>query len=349
MAHPLLARAEAAAFRGLMALPRPVMRRLAGRPVVVDGQTLDVETQWLLRIRALLREPEAEALPFPEARALIDRQTRISGGRQPIGEVRDLDVPGGDGPLPARLYVPRGAPAAPATTPLLVFFHGGGFMYGGLDSHDATCRLLAERSGARVLAVAYRLAPEHVYPAAVDDAWASYQWAAEHAGRFGADPERVGVAGDSAGGCLAAVVARRAAEAGVPCALQLLVYPITNAADPSESRTLFADGFYLTERFIDLADRTYVAGGDRRDPEVSVAFTEKIPDGLAPAVVVTAGFDPLRDEGEAYARMLADAGVEVTLRRYCGFVHGFFCVVGAGRTQRAAVAEIAALVKKGLG
>ena len=328
-----------------MALPRPVMRLVAGRPVVLDGQTLDVETQWLLRIRSLVREPSVERLPFPEARTLLDRQARLAGGRLPVGEVRDLDVPGGDGPIGARLYVPRGAATG---TPLLVFLHGGGFMYGGLDSHDATCRLLAERAGVRVLAVDYRLAPEHPYPAAVDDAWAAYQWTVEHADRLGADPERIGVGGDSAGGCLSAIVARRAAEAGVPCALQLLVYPVADVVRPSESRRLFGDGFYLTSEFIDLADRTYVRDADRRDPEVSIAFTEKIPDGLAPAIVVTAGFDPLRDEGEAWARTLADAGVDVTLRRYAGFVHGFFNVVGVGRTQRAAVAEIAALVKQRL-
>ena len=127
-----------------MALPRPVMRLVAGRPVVLDGQTLDVETQWLLRIRSLVREPSVERLPFPEARTLLDRQARLAGGRLPVGEVRDLDVPGGDGPIGARLYVPRGAATG---TPLLVFLHGGGFMYGGLDSHDATCRLMAERAG----------------------------------------------------------------------------------------------------------------------------------------------------------------------------------------------------------
>ncbi len=350
MTHPLLARAEAGAFRRLMALPRPVMRVLAGRPVVLDGQTLDLETQWMLRLKQLTREKPVESLPIAEGRHRFDRQTTLVGGRsQSVGEVRDLDLPGGAGPVRARLYVPRSLAGVDAPAPLLVFFHGGGFIYGHLDSHDSTCRLLAERADVRVLSVDYRLAPEAVFPAAVDDCWAAYSWVVDHAGRFGADPERVGVAGDSAGGNLAAVVALRAAGARVPCSQQVLIYPMTNAHDPSASRSQFAEGFLLTRAFIDLADASHVpAGVDRRHPDVSVAYAERIPDDLAPAIIVTAGFDPLRDEGEAYARMLADAGVEVLLKRYPGLVHGFFNVAGVGRSQRAAVAEIAALVRSAL-
>ncbi|HEY7717944.1 MAG TPA: alpha/beta hydrolase [Pedococcus sp.] len=355
MARNVRNRVEAAAFRGLMALPRPLMRRLAGPPVVVDGQTLDLETQWLLRLRQVAREPAAETLPFPDGRRLITRSTRLTGGRRPIGQVRDLVLPGADGPVPARLYVPRSqvsrvAPdSAREPSPLLVFLHGGGFMYGDLDSHDPACRVLAERADVRVLALDYRLAPEHRFPAAVDDCWAAYQWAVEHADELGADPDRIGVGGDSAGGCLATVVAMRAANAGVPCRHQLLVYPVTDMVTGSESRRLFGSGFFLTQEFIDLADATYLADpGERHHPDVSPALTEKIPEGLAPATVVTAGFDPLRDEGEAWARTLADAGVEVRLTRYPGFIHGFLCVVGVGRTQRAAVAEIAARLKAAL-
>ncbi len=353
MAPTIPSQVEAAALRGLMALPAPLMRRLAGPPVVVDGQTLDLETQWMLRLRELLRLPAAETLPVPAGRAVITHNAGLTGGRQPIGETRDLDVPGPDGPLAARLYGPR-APVSPGATtgagsPLLVFLHGGGFMYGDLDSHDAVCRFLAERADVRVLAVDYRIGPEHRFPAAVDDCWTAYQWVVEHADRLGADPERIGVGGDSAGGCLATVVAMRAANAGVPCRHQLLVYPVTDMVNGSDSRRLFASGFFLTQEFIDLADASYLSTAEeRRHPDVSPALTEKIPDGLAPAHVVTAGFDPLRDEGEAWARRLADAGVEVRLKRYPGFIHGFSNVVGVGRTQRAAVAEIAAVLKAAL-
>ena len=356
MVHPLLhaglARTEAAAFRGLMALPVSLQQRLAGRPVILDGQVLDPETQWMLRLKELLKEPGAETLPLPEGRAAIRRQSALAGGRQPVGEVRDLLVAGAEGAIGARLYVPtsQGSPTSrvgsPAGAPLLVFIHGGGMVYGDLDSHDATCRLLAERADVRVLALDYRLAPEHPFPAAVEDCWAAYQWVAEHTEDLGADPERIAVGGDSAGGYLSAAVALQAAEAGVPCHFQLLVYPMTNMADSSESRRMFGEGFYLTSEFIALATDSYLVDeAQKHDPLASVAFTEKIPQNLAPAYVATAGFDPLRDEGEAWARRLADSGVDVTLKRFPGLIHGFFNVVGVGRSSRAAVAEIAAQLK----
>jgi acetyl esterase len=338
---------ETALFRAAMRLPLPLVRRLAGRPVVLDGQVLHPETQWMLRLERIAREPAIETLPIEEGRRALRRQTALVGGRQPIGESRDLQVPTPAGGMRARLYVPRAG--CERRTPLLVFLHGGGMIYGDLDSHDATCRLLAERAAVRVLALDYRLAPEHPYPAAIEDAWSGFEWAVEHAEELGADPDRVAVGGDSAGGYLSAVVAIKAAEAGVPCAFQLLVYPVTNHVDATESRRLFADGFYLTHAFMDLAVRSYLGPtGDPADPLVSVQLTEKIPEGLAPALVVTAGFDPLRDEGESYAKTLADAGVPVELRRYDGFIHGFFNVVGAGRATRAAVAEIAAKLKGAL-
>jgi acetyl esterase len=154
------------------------------------------------------------------------------------------------------------------------------------------------------------------------------------------------VGGDSAGGYFSAVVALKAAEAGVPCHFQLLVYPLTNMAEQSESRRLFGEGFYLTTEFIDLANSSYLTDVQQeRDPLVSVAFTEKIPENLAPAYVATAGFDPLRDEGESWARRLAESGVDVTLRRFPSLIHGFFNIVGVGRSNRAAVAEIAAQLR----
>ena len=339
-------RVESGLLRAVMGLPTPVVRTLAGRPVLVDGQVLDPETQLLLRLERLTREPPIATLPIEQGRRAMRRQTRLAGGRQPIGAVRDLEVPTPAGPMPARLYVPTGSTGP---SPLLVFLHGGGMVYGDLDTHDPVCRFLAERAGVRVLALDYRLAPEHRYPAAVDDCWAGYQWAVEHADELGVDPDRVAVGGDSAGGTLSAVVAIRAAQAGVPCAFQLLVYPATNFVDVSESRQMFNRDYYLDQTFLDLAIESYLGPDtDRADPDVSVQLTEKIPDNLAPALIVTAGYDPLRDEGETYARTLAEAGVRVELHRYPGFIHGFFNVVGVGRSTRAAVAEIAAKLKAGL-
>jgi acetyl esterase len=364
MAHPLTARAEAVALRALLALPPALMRRLAGKPVIVDGQLLDLETQWLLRIQKLAREPGPETLPLEEGRRAIRRQAWLMGGRQPVGSVREVEIPVSTGStteartIPARLYTPTElseptsalAQRRSDTSGLLVFMHGGGMVYGDLDSYDAVCRLLAERAAVRVLSLDYRLAPEHPYPAGLEDCWAAYQWVAEHAEELGADPERIAVGGDSAGAYFAAAVALQAAEAGVPCAHQLLVYPVTNMADPSESRRLFGHGYYLNTAFIDVCEARYLsADQDRRDPRVSVQYVEKVPDGLAPAFVATAGFDPLRDEGETYARTLAEAGVPVELKRYPGLMHSFFNIVGVGRSNRAAVAEIAAKLKAALG
>jgi acetyl esterase/lipase len=325
-------------LRAALALPPRVQRLLAGRRLVVDGEALAVDTQLMLRIQRLVREPAAETLPLPEGRRAIRRHTRLVAGRQPIGEVRDLRVAG----LGARLYTPSLARGG-----LLVFFHGGGFMYGDLESHDAACRVLAGRSGVHVLAVDYRLGPEQPFPAAYDDALAAYRWVVEHAADLGADPARLAVGGDSAGGNLAAVVAIEAARAGLPLAFQLLVYPVTDARRETASAAAFGSGFYLTADFMDLAHDSYIADSDPRDPRVSPAYAE-LPAGLAPAYVATAGFDPLRDEGEAYAERLERAGVPVELRRFGDQIHGFFNMVGAGRSARAANAEIAAALRSGL-
>lgn len=333
-------RLEILSLRAALALPERLQRRLAGRPLVCDGQTLAPDVQLMLRLQRLVREPGAETLPVHEGRLAIRRHARVTATRQPVGAVRGLTVAG----RPARLYVPTGAAAS---TPLLLFFHGGGFMYGDLDSHDAPCRFLAERSGARVLAVDYRLAPEQPFPAAYDDALAAHRWVVDRAAELGAHPARLAVGGDSAGGNLAAGVAIEAARAGLPLAFQLLVYPATDAARQTPSAAAFAEGLYLTKAFMDLATETYVGAADQRDPRVSPLHAE-LPAGLAPAYVATAGFDPLRDEGEAYARRLSDAGVPVELRRFPDQIHGFLNILGAGRTSRAANAEIAAKLKAAL-
>ncbi|WP_121256214.1 alpha/beta hydrolase [Nocardioides ferulae] len=341
---PRLARAEAAVFRGAMNLPEGVQRRLAGRPVVREGQTLAVDTQLMLRLQKVARKAGAETLDIPDGRLAILEQSALAGGRQPIGSAQDVKV----GHLLGRLYTPTShRPGAPA--PLLVFFHGGGFIYGDLDSHDAPCRFLAERSGVRVLAVDYRLAPEEPFPAAYDDCVAAYRWVVANAADLDADPARLAVGGDSAGGNLAAGVAIAAARDGLPLAFQLLIYPMTDARGQAASRQAFGAGFFLTTEFIGLASSSYTPdAATHTDPRVSPLLAD-IPPGLAPAYLCTAGFDPLRDEGEAFARRLADAGVEVELQRFADQIHGFFNIVGAGRTSRAACAVIAAKLRAALG
>ena len=332
--HPV----EKFAFTTTMNLSPRLQRRLAGRPVVRDGQTLAVDTQLMLRLTKLAGESDPSTLSIAEGRAALLRQAVLAGGTQKIGSVRTLKV----GDLPARLYIPTGAPAF---GPLLVFLHGGGFIYGDLASHDSACRVLAESAGVRLLAIDYRLAPEHPFPAAYDDALAAFDWAHEHAAEIGADTDRIGVGGDSAGGNLAAGVALVARQR---CAFQLLLYPVTDMDADTESRRLFGEGFYLTTSFMDAASGNYVpAGTDPRDPRLSPAYAS-IPDGVAPAYVATAGFDPLRDEGEAYARKLEEAGVKVELRRFSDQIHGFLNVIGAGHSAKAAVAEISGALRAGL-
>lgn len=329
--------AQAAVFSTLMSLPAPVQRRLAGAPVVVDGAPLAVDTQLMLLLTKLTGEPDPSTLSIDKGRRALRQQTDLVGGRQPIGSVRDLWAAG----LKARLYTPTGAPAS---GPLLVWLHGGGFVFGDLESADAPCRFLAEQAGVRVLSIDYKLAPEAPFPAAYDDAVAAFTWAVEHADQIGADPARIGVGGDSAGGNLAAGVALAALET---CAFQLLVYPATQNGEPTESRSRFAEGFYLTSSFIDLATRSYLPEGtDMRDPRHAPLHAE-VPEGVAPAYVATAGFDPLRDEGEAYAQKLSDAGVKVAVRRFEDQIHGFVNVLVA-RSSRAATAEIARAVRDGL-
>jgi acetyl esterase len=331
---------ETPLVRGLLTLPPAARLLLNGRAVRRDGLVLDPDMQTVLRLDQLVREPDLPTLPLAEARAAMTRQARIVGGDQPVGDVVDRDVPGPGGRIPLRVYSPRGV-AADEVTAGLVFFHGGAWVYGGLDSHDALCRFLCEQAGVRVVAVDYRLAPEHVFPAAVEDGLAAYDWVREHTAKLGLDPGRIAVGGDSAGGTLATVVAAARQGGGVAPALQLLIYPSTRAKARTDSMRLFNEGFYLTQAMMDFGAETYVSDpADLDDPRVSPLLAEDLSE-MCPAYVVTAGFDPLRDEGEAYAARLAEAGVEVELRRFDGLIHGFANMVGVGRSGPAAMREVA--------
>jgi acetyl esterase len=341
-------RVDSVLLKLILGLPPGVMRLLVRKPIVVDGLTLSPELQVLLRTKQLARIPAAESLPVEQARAELTRQQALVGGNQPIGALRDLEVDGAEGPLRARLYTPTERLGADPV-PTLMFIHGGGWMYGDLESHDPSCRFLAEQSGVQVLAIDYRLSPEHKFPAASEDCKAAYRWLVEHADEVNADPTRLAVGGDSAGGALSASTAVWAAEQGLPLAYQLLIYPGTDWLERTESRRLFSQGFILTQLFMDNAEAAYFEpGADKGVPDASALRRVVFPESLAPAYVITAGFDPLRDEGEAYAELLAKQGFEVETTRYPSMVHGFLHFVGAGREAKSYVAEIADRLRRAL-
>ena len=330
--------------RSLMKLPRPVLRRLAGAPVVVNGRTLDPEMQLVLKLERL-EGPAVETLAISKGRVQLLSSARLGGGNQPIGAVTDRSIDGPGGPLTLRFYTPHGL-TGPA--PALVFFHGGGWIYGDLDSHDALCRFLAEEAQVRIIAVDYRLAPEAPFPAAFDDCWAAWEWITTHAQGIGIDAGRIAVGGDSAGGNLAALVAQHAVHAdGIAPAFQLLIYPATDFLELSQSRSTYAEGFYLTKAFMDLAEENYLVGNeDKADKRLSPLHQD--PTGVAPAYVVTAGFDPLLDEGKAYADKMSAAGVPVEYVCEDGLIHGFANMVGIGSSAPRAVRRAAAALQRGL-
>lgn len=341
-------RLEFRAARWLPLLSPRTQVRLSGRPPVqIDGQTLEPELQLVLSLIERQGRPPYEQLSLAGARAEMRAGAMVGGGPPvPVAEVRDLTVDGAEGPLRARHYVP---PEPGGPHPLILFFHGGGFVLGDLDSHDAPCRLLCRSAGAHVVSVDYRLAPEHRFPAAVEDGGAALRWAFEEAQRLGADPRRVAVAGDSAGGNIAAVVSHDAARAGerLP-ALQILIYPATDIAARTRSHDLFDQGFLLIREDMDWFGDQYAGEADKADPRLSIVRAADLA-GLPPALVVTAGFDPLRDEGEAYAARLAEAGVAVTMRRHPGLIHGFINMTGVSLTSRDALAELGGTARAALG
>jgi acetyl esterase len=275
-------------------------------------------------------------------RALVDLASWTAGDPPPVGDVRESEVPGPAGPLNVRLYSPIDARAGPL--PGMVFFHGGGWVAGGLDTHDGVCRRLANASGCRLAAVDYRLAPEHAFPAAVEDAWAAVKALARHAEIFGIDRSRMGVAGDSAGGGLAAVVCQRARTDGPSIAFQLLICPILDVAAESASRIEMGQGHFLDRATMER-DLALYAPPDRTDPRVSPLRAADFA-GLPPAVIHTADYDPFRDEGRAYAARLLAAGVPVTQTCHAGMIHYFYAMPRVIGRAEAALKDMGADVAR---
>ncbi len=309
--------------------------------------SLDVHVRNILDQMAALKLPKLWEIGPQAARAAM-RASIFRGGDTPIGKSEDRKIPGPAHDIGLRVYTPVGA--AEATLPGLVFFHGGGFVIGDLDTHDDLCRCLANGSGCRVVAVDYRLAPEHPFPAAVEDCFAATQYVCEHAADFGIDARRLAVGGDSAGGNLAAVMAQLAKANGPAIAFQLLIYPVTQLGAPVDTPSMRdnAKGYFLEKDGMDWFTQLYAPDAKHRsDPRLSPMLCGDLA-GQPPAYVITAGFDPLRDEGKDYADRLDAAGVPVTYVNYPGMVHGFFSMRSLIPKAREAVSATAAALKEGV-
>lgn len=327
----------------ILGMPEPLLRRLVGAPVVVDGAPLDTQLQALLGLAAKAPMAPPESMSPPAARRLMRSSVRMLGEpRIALASVAERGVPGAAGDVPVRVYTPRGGSTS---KPLIVFFHGGGWVLGDLDTHDAITRRLARDVDAVVVAVDYRLAPEHPFPAAVDDALAAYRWAVRHAVELGADAARVAVVGDSAGGNLAAVVSQetlRTGERGPD--LQVLIYPVTDLSTEHASYDRFATGFQLDRTLMRWFIRHYVGDQDAADPRVSPLRAPSLA-GLAPALVLTGGFDVLRDEDAAYVARLQGAGVSVDHHHHPSLIHGFFSMGAVCREADRAFSEAVVVMR----
>lgn len=311
-----------------------------------DGK-LDPEARTLLDLMDKAIEagrPKLSSLDVKEGRPAVDQMSENSEAAPPdVEAVEDGALPGPLGPIKYRRYRPLGASTAALAT--LIYYHGGGFVIGTIETHDSTCRRLANKSRCQVISIDYRLAPEHPFPAPIDDGLAAFRHIRDNATAFGVDANRLAVGGDSAGGGMAAVICQTCRTTGETApAFQMLIYPATDSSRQSASRVAFADGYYLTKDVIDWFWSAYVpAGNDSADLRLSPLLAPDF-SGLPPAFVLTAGFDPLRDEGRAYAERLIDAGVKTTYANYPGTIHGFFSMTRFLRQGLKANDEAAAVM-----
>lgn len=292
---------------------------------------LDAEARILLDLMEEATKagrPKLESLPYAVGRQAVDKMSEDSEADPPqVGDTVDGVFAGPGGPIKYRRYLPLGVTLAlsEGNLPTLIYYHGGGFVIGTIETHDSTCRRLANKSRCQVISIDYRLSPEHPFPAPIDDGIAAFRHIRDNAAALGADPARLAVGGDSAGGAVAAVVcqAMRDAKEQGP-AFQMLIYPATDSSRESGSRQEFAEGYFLSKGLMDWFWKAYVpAGTDLADLRLSPLLAKDFT-GLPPAFVLTAGYDPLRDEGRAYADRLIDAGVKTTYVNYPGTIHGFF-------------------------
>jgi acetyl esterase/lipase len=304
---------------------------------------LDRHAKRLLDMIAAGRSDQATELSAESLRRSMIRLAEAADARHvPIGRVEERTAPGGDGDIPIRIYAP--CESGTDRLPCIVYFHGGTGVFCDIGTHDGLCRMLANSSGCRLISVGYRLAPEHPFPAGIEDARVVTSWIAENAALLQVDPERLVVAGDSAGATIAAVVCQIAHGKGPRIALQVLLCPVTDLAAETESRLAFAEGYFIERSTLEWAKVVYCGGAELSDPRVSPLRATSF-DGLPPAHVHTAEFDPMRDEGEAYARALEAAGVPVQYTCHAGLIHHFYCMAGAIPQARVVLSSVGAEIR----
>ena len=312
---------------------------------ITRSDRLDPEVRALLEAADVHKTPRIESMTVAEARKARAVSFREMGGAPvALGRVEDLQIPRPGGVIAARIYANEQGGLRTG----LIYFHGGGFVIGDLDTHDALCRALAHESDAVVIAIDYRRAPENKFPAAVEDAHAATLWIARHTAQLGIDAGRLAIGGDSAGGTLATVIAMRCRDTNGPAlAAQVLLYPVLDVISFETGSYLeFAENYQLTRKAMQWFAAHYLASPeDGLNPEAS-PFLAKNLAGLPPALVVTAEFDPLRDEGEQYAERMQAAGVKVTAIRYPGMIHGFAAMLGQLNAGRQVIREAGEFVRK---
>lgn len=336
--------AQQAILKLILSLPSPVLRALSGGGVVYrGGRTLDPRFQFFAHAAKKL-PPMSAVSPAEAVAGSAKGLAAVQGPLEPGVRTESLSIDGPNGPVPCRAYRPE---SQDNSAPLIVYAHMGGGVIGDLETCHAFCGVLARIARTAVISVDYRLAPDHKFPAGLEDVLAAYRWARDNTARFGAAAVPPAIGGDSMGGNFAAIIAQEMQRTGEPQpALQLLIYPAVDVASETPSMTTYADAYPLTKATMDWFMGHYMGpDANPADPRLSPDKTENLA-GLAPAVVATAGFDPLVDQGQAYAQRLQAAGVPVAYRCYDSLAHGFTAFTGAIPAADGACREIAGLVRE---
>jgi acetyl esterase/lipase len=334
---------ERAAAQGMMKMPKALLNKMAGEPTQIDGRTLDLQMQAFATMALKRAGDEANDITVPAMRETFDQMVTATQQTPAKVAVHDRTIPGAAGELPIRIYRPM---QANASMPAIVWYHQGGFVIGGLDTDHAVCTLIADVCGAVVVSVDYRLAPEHAFPASIDDGITAYEWVHANAEGLGIDASRIGVAGTSAGANLSAVVCQEMRSRGGPQPfLQVLVYGMFDGTFEEGSRVSMADAFPLSADVLEFFSAQYLPDSSAaNDTRVSPRLSGELW-GLAPAVIVSAGFDPLRDDSEHYAKALSEAGVRVQFHCEDELTHSFTVFGGISKRAKKATDHLVSVIR----